>query len=227
MIARIFSILFKAALAYALIVLVLVTLYAWIPPVSTLMVWRWITFQPVTRVWQPLESISPNLVNAVVVSEDSRLCFHSGIDWRELRDAIREADEPFEARGASTIAMQTARNLFLWTGRQFIRKAIEMPIALYLDLAWPKRRLVEVYLNIAEWGPGGEFGAEAAAQRAFRKSAVRLGAQEASLLAGTLPNPHLRHPDRPGPVLRRVAGRNLAAVEQDGGLSTQCLGLRR
>lgn len=227
MIARLFSILLKLALAYALIVLVLITLYAWIPPVSTLMVWRWITFQPVTRIWQPLESISPNLVNAVVVSEDSRLCLHFGIDWRELRDAIREADEPFEARGASTIAMQTARNLFLWTGRQYVRKAMEMPIALYLDLAWPKRRLVEVYLNIAEWGPNGEFGAEAAAQRVFRKSAARLSQEEASLLAGTLPNPHMRHPDRPGPVLRRVAGRNLAAVERDGGLSTQCLGLLR
>lgn len=227
MIARLFSILFKAALAYILIVLVLVTLYAWVPPVSTLMIWRWITFQPVTRIWQPLESISPNLVNAVVVNEDSRLCYHSGIDWRELRDAIREADEPFEARGASTIAMQTARNLFLWTGRQYIRKAMEMPIALYLDLAWPKRRLVEVYLNIAEWGPSGEFGAEAAAQRAFRKSAARLTPEEASLLAGTLPNPHLRNPARPGPLLRRAAGRNLAAVERDGGLSTQCLGLRR
>ncbi len=227
MIARIFSILFKVALAYALIVLVLVTLYAWVPPVSTPMVWRWVTGQQVTRIWRPIESISPNLVSAVVVSEDSRLCFHSGVDWRELKYAIQEADETGDARGASTIAMQTAKNLFLWPGRQYIRKALEMPIAFYLNLAWPKRRLVEVYLNIAEWGPNGEFGVEAAARRAFNKSASSLGLEEASLLAATLPSPHLRHPSRPGPVLRRVAGRNLAAVEHDGGLSTQCLGLRR
>ncbi len=227
MIARIFSVLFKLALAYVLAVLLLVTLYAYVPPVSTLMIWRWVTGQQVTRNWRPLEAISPNLVNAVVVSEDSRLCFHSGIDWRELKDAMREADEPFEARGASTIAMQTAKNLFLWPGRQFIRKAIEMPIAMYLTLAWPKQRIVEVYLNIAEWGPDGEFGAEAAARRAFNRTARDLGMEEASLLAGTLPSPHLRNPARPGPVLRRVTVRNLAAVQQDGGLSTQCLGLRR
>ncbi len=227
MIARIFSILFKLALGYVLAVLVLVTLYAYVPPVSTLMIWRWVTFQPVTRTWLPLEQISPNLVNAVVVSEDSRLCFHSGIDWRELQDAIEEADEGMDVRGASTIPMQVAKNLFLWPGRQFIRKAIEIPIALYIDLAWPKRRMVEVYLNIAEWGPNGEFGAEAAARRAFNKSARSLSPQEASLLAGTLPNPFVRHPSRPGPALRRVAGRNLAAVDRDGGLSTQCLELRR
>lgn len=227
MIARIVLILLKIAAAYALIVLVLVTLYAWVPPVSTLMIWRWVTFQPVTRIWKPLEAISPNLVHAVVVSEDSRLCFHSGIDWRELRNAVREADEMGEARGASTIAMQTARNLFLWPGRQYVRKALEIPIAFYLDLAWPKRRLVEVYLNVAEWGPNGEFGAEAAARRAFNRSAQSLGPEEASLLAAALPSPQMRHPERPGPVLRRVAGRNLAAVDQDGGLSTQCLGLRR
>jgi monofunctional biosynthetic peptidoglycan transglycosylase len=191
------------------------------------MLWRWITGQNVDRTWRPIEAISPNLVQAVVVAEDARLCSHAGVDWNEVRDAIADSDELFDARGASTIAMQTARNLFLWQGRNFLRKALEVPIAYYLSLAWSPRRLVEVYLNIAEWGPNGEFGAEVAAQRAFRKSAQRLSAYEAALLATSLPNPARRNAARPGPGLHRVALRNIAGVASDGGLAITCLGLRR
>jgi monofunctional biosynthetic peptidoglycan transglycosylase len=227
MIARILSIAWKVATGYALAVIVLVTVYAFVPPVSTLMLWRWITGQNVERTWRPIEAVSPNLVHAVVVSEDARLCSHSGVDWTEVRDAIADADELFDARGASTIAMQTARNLFLWPHRNFVRKALEVPIAFYLTLAWSPKRLVEVYLNIVEWGPNGEFGAEAAARRAFRKSAQRLTSYEAALLAGALPNPVRRNAARPGPGLQRVASRNVAGVASDGGLAINCLGLRR
>jgi monofunctional biosynthetic peptidoglycan transglycosylase len=227
MLRRILSIAWKAAAGYALAVLVLVIVYAFVPPVSTLMLWRWVTGQNVERTWKPIEAISSNLVQAVVVAEDARFCSHAGVDWQEVRDAIAEADELFDARGASTIAMQTARNLFLWPHRDFVRKALEVPIAFYLTLVWTPRRLVEVYLNIAEWGPDGEFGAEAAARRAFRKSAERLTQYEAALLAGSLPNPVRRNAARPGPGLQRVASRNVAGVALDGGLAVNCLRLRR
>jgi monofunctional biosynthetic peptidoglycan transglycosylase len=227
MIARVFSIAWKVVVGCVLAVIVLVLVYAFVPPVSTLMLWRWTTGQNVERTWRPIEAISPNLVLAVVISEDARLCTHSGVDWTEVRDAIADADELFDARGASTIAMQTARNLFLWPHRNFLRKAMEVPIAFYLTLAWSPKRLVEVYLNIVEWGPNGEFGAEAAARRAFRKSAQRLSPYEAALLAGSLPNPVRRNAARPGRGLQRVASRNVMGVASDGGLAINCLGLRR
>jgi monofunctional biosynthetic peptidoglycan transglycosylase len=227
MLRRILVIIGAVAAGYVLAVAVLVVVYAAVPPVSTLMLWRWVTGERVERIWRPIETISPSLVLAVVVSEDARLCSHAGVDWAEMRDAIAEADELADARGASTIAMQTARNLFLWPSRHYVRKALEVPIAYLLTLVWAPRRLVEVYLNIAEWGPNGEFGAEAAARRAFRKSAGSLSAYEAALLASSLPNPVRRNAARPGAGLQRVASRRLASVASDGGLAIQCLGLRR
>jgi monofunctional biosynthetic peptidoglycan transglycosylase len=216
-----------AAAAYAIAILVLVPVYAVVPPISTYMIGRWLSGERVVRDWQPIEQISPNLVHAVVVSEDARVCSHWGVDWGEVRDALEEADELSEARGASTIAMQTARNLFLWPGRSLVRKALEVPIAYYMTLVWSPRRLIEIYLNIAEWGPNGEFGAEAAAQRAFGKSAARLSRREAALLASSLPNPVRRNAARPGPGLSRVASRAMNRMANDGGLSIACLDLKR
>jgi monofunctional biosynthetic peptidoglycan transglycosylase len=223
MIGRIFSIAWKVALFLLLVPLLLVPLYAVVPPVSTPMLWRWATGERVVRVWRPLEAISPDLVRMVIAGEDARFCAHRGVDWSELRDAIEEADELAEARGASTIAMQTARNLFLWPGRQYVRKALEIPLAYYIDFVWSKRRLAEVYLNIAEWGPSGEFGAEAAARRSFRKSARSLSPDEAALLAAMLPNPLRRDAGRPGPGLRRVAARRSARAAAGGGAIVACL----
>jgi monofunctional biosynthetic peptidoglycan transglycosylase len=216
---------FWAAGVYAIAILVLVPVYAVAPPISTYMIGRWLAFERVVRDWRPLEEISPNLVHAVIVSEDARLCSHRGVDWSAVRDALEEADELSEARGASTIAMQTARNLFLWPGRNLVRKALEVPIAYYMTLVWSPRRLIEVYLNIAEWGPNGEFGAEAAAQRAFGKSAARLSRREAALLASSLPNPVRRNAARPGSGLSRVASRTVSRMAMDGGLSVECLDL--
>jgi monofunctional biosynthetic peptidoglycan transglycosylase len=133
-----------------------------------------------------------------MVAEDARFCTHRGVDFSELRNAIEDADDLSEMRGGSTIAQQTAKNLFLWPGRSVVRKALEFPLALWLDLVLGKRRLMEIYLNIAEWGPNGEFGAEAAARRAFNKPARDLSAREAALLAAILPNP--------APPQRRQAG---------------------
>ncbi|MBV9521215.1 MAG: monofunctional biosynthetic peptidoglycan transglycosylase [Alphaproteobacteria bacterium] len=174
----------------------LIILWRWAPPVSTLMLARWVTLHGVERTYVPLSRISPKLIAAVVTSEDGLFCRHHGVDWGALNEVINEADEDGPSRGASTITMQTAKNLFLWPGRSAIRKGLEIPLALLFDLAWGKKRVLEVYLNIAEWGPG-VFGAEAASRRYFHKSAADLTQREASLLATALPNPILRDPSRP------------------------------
>lgn len=224
---RMLSLACKILLVLVLVLLLMVSVYAVVPPVSTLMLWRWATGERVVRNWRPLEAISPALVRAVVVAEDSRFCSHSGVDWSEIRNAMEDAEDFNEVRGASTIAMQTAKNLFLWQGRHAVRKAIEIPIAYYITLVWPKRRIVEVYLNIAEWGPNGEFGVEAAARRAFRKSADDLTAHESALLAAALPNPVRRNAAQPGPQLQRVAARHLAAVSSNGDEAISCLNNRQ
>ena len=125
----------------------------------------------------------------MIIAEDGRFCSHHGIDLTEIREAIAEADDIDEMRGGSTITQQVAKNLFLWPGRSYVRKALEFPLALWIDLVLPKRRIMEIYLNIAEWGPNGEFGVEAGARRAFGKSARDLSRYEAALLAAILPNP--------------------------------------
>jgi monofunctional biosynthetic peptidoglycan transglycosylase len=184
----------------------LTPLYLFARPVSTLMVWRWTTGARVERIYAPIDSMAPALPLAVIVAEDGRYCAHHGVDFAALRDVISEADDMSEMRGGSTIAQQTAKNLFLWPGRSVVRKALELPLALWLDLVLGKRRLLEVYLNIAEWGPSGEFGAEAGARRAFNKPARDLTQREAALLAAVLPNPRRRSAARPGPDVRRLGG---------------------
>ncbi len=177
-------------------------------PASTLMMARLLSGGSVDRRWMPLGAFSPHLVDAVVMSEDGQFCRHAGVDWHQMQDVLDDPDGP--QRGASTITMQVARNLFLWNGRflGFVRKGLEIPLALLLDAVWSKKRVLEIYLNIAEWGDG-VYGAEAAARHDFGKSASSLGAREASLLATALPNPFLRNPARPTPGYRDVAAVNL------------------
>lgn len=218
---------FRVLIIIALIPIILTPLYLIVPPVSTLMLWRYVTLQRVERTWKPISEISPALVRAVIAGEDGRFCTHAGVDWREVQMAIDVADDIGDARGASTIPMQTAKNLFLWPGRQFIRKALEVPLAIYMSAIWSKQRMMEIYLNIAEWGPDGEFGAEAAARRAFGKSASNLSAEEAALLAGALPNPHVRHPGRPGPQLTRAAGARQRIAISNGAAAASCVLSRR
>jgi monofunctional glycosyltransferase len=206
---RLVSLVYILPLAAAGLFLLLVLIYAQIHPPSMLMLGRWLTGRPVDRVWVPLGDVSRNLVAAVVTSEDARFCSHHGVDWVEMRNAI-EDEEDGAARGASTITMQTVKNLFLWNSRSFIRKGLEIPMAMALDALWSKRRILETYLNIAEWGEG-VFGAEAAAQRYFGKPARQLSAREAALLAAALPNPKrrdARHPSRGHQrIAARIAGR--------------------
>lgn len=183
---------------YLLLVLVLVILFRFVnPPGSMLMLTQFLGGTAIDRRWVPLESISRNLVRAVVVSEDGRFCEHSGIDTAAIKEAIERASRG-TPRGASTISMQVTKNLFLWNAKSYVRKVIEIPLTLYMELIWPKARILEVYLNIAEWGPG-VFGAEAAAQRHFGKSAARLSERESALLAAVLPNPVVRNAGSPGP----------------------------
>lgn len=173
------------------------------PPGSTLMWWQALAGTKIEQRWVPLTRISNNLKRAVVVSEDGRFCHHWGVDPREVLAAIRRARDGVP-RGASTITMQVSKNLFLWPSKNYLRKALEVPLTFGLELLWPKSRILEVYLNIAEWGPG-VFGAEAAARYHFGKSASRLSSREAALLAVALPNPIARRAGRPGPGTARLA----------------------
>ena len=180
-------------------------------PVSTLMAWRSLRGAPMQREWIDLAAMSPSLPRAVVAAEDAHFCKHHGIDWGALREAIDDAQEDGTAfRGASTITQQVAKNLFLWQGRDFVRKALEFPLALWIDLVLPKARILEIYLNIAELGPQGQFGVEAASAYAFGKSAANLSPREAALLASILPNPVKRSARTPGPGVRRLAGTYVA-----------------
>lgn len=185
---------------------VITPLYILVDPVSTVMLWRQIAGKRVERQDTPLSRIAPALPLAVIVAEDSRFCRHHGVDLQELREAIADADDLGEMRGGSTITQQVVKNLFLWPGRSYVRKALEFPLALWIDLVLGKRRVLEIYLNIAEWGPNGEFGIEAGSQRAFGKSARDLNRYQAALMAALLPNPIKRDARAPGPGLRRLAG---------------------
>lgn len=215
----------RVALVVVAAPLLLALLYNVVQPVSTLMLWRQAMLEPVTRIWVPIENISPALIRSVLASEDARFCAHDGVDFVELQNAMDDSDDGEPSRGASTITMQLAKNLFLWPGRSFIRKGLEFPLALYLNAVMSKRRQIEIYLNLAEWGPTGEFGAEAGAQRAFGSGIGRLSARQAALLAVMLPNPYRRDAGKPGPGLSRLAGNLVARLPREGPELTACLGL--
>jgi monofunctional biosynthetic peptidoglycan transglycosylase len=199
----------------------LTPLYWLVTPPSTLMMWRWVTSQRVVRTVIPLERMGSYLPVMVVVAEDGRFCTHYGVDFQEIQEVLDTADEGGELRGVSTITQQTVKNLFLWPGRSYVRKALELPLALWFDLILSKRRIMEIYLNIAELGPNGEFGAQAGARRAFDKPAATLTAREAAVLAASLPNPFIRDAKHPGPGLRRLASLYQSRATRAGG--TDCV----
>ncbi len=215
---RLFRILAIVVLVLVLIPSVLTLLYwpSFVHPVSTLMLRDAVTLQGYDRRWVPLDDIAPVLRQSVIMSEDGQFCSHHGIDLGEMKAVVEEALAGENTRGASTIPMQTVKNLFLWQGRSFIRKAAEAPLAVYADLVLPKRRLLEIYLNIVEWGPG-IYGVEAAAQHHFKRSAKELSAQQAALLAVALPNPALRNPAKPSAALRRLANLIQRRAARSGG----------
>lgn len=185
--------------------LVMVPLYWVVQPISVPMMVRTLTGQNVTRTWIDIDQVSDRLKVSVMLSEDGQFCSHRGVDLGALRAEIDAVLAGRPARGASTLTMQVARNLFLWNGRSFVRKGLEIPLAFYMDLVLSKRRIMEIYLNIAEWGPNGQFGIEAGTQEAFSKDADALSWQQASLLAVSLPNPIVRKPASPSAGLISVA----------------------
>jgi monofunctional biosynthetic peptidoglycan transglycosylase len=213
---RIVRNLFLVVLLVLLLPYLLAPLYRGGHPVSTLMVWRWITGAPVSRQWVDLASMSQALPRSVVASEDAKFCSHHGIGWDALRDVIDDAEDGELARGGSTITQQVAKNLFLWQGRSFLRKALELPLALWIDLVLPKQRILEIYLNIAELGPSGQFGAQAGSTYAFGRPASSLTPREAALLAAILPNPVVRSARNPGPGVRRLAGIYMVRAQVPG-----------
>lgn len=166
------------------------------PPITTVMILEKLHGETLKRKWVPFEEISPNLRLAVVASEDGNFCKHWGVDWGAVREVVEKAKSLSAVRGASTLPMQVAKNLYLWEHRSYLRKALEVPLAYAMSAIWPKERMLEIYLNIAQWGPG-VFGAEAASQRYFGKPASRLTRREAVLMAASLPNPLYRNPARP------------------------------
>jgi monofunctional biosynthetic peptidoglycan transglycosylase len=189
---------------------VLVVLLRWVPPPTT-------AFMVGSRLaaladgdfrhsndyaWEPLERISPHAAMAAIAAEDQQFPFHAGFDFESIRKAVQHNAKSKRKRGASTISQQVAKNLFLWSGRSWVRKGLEVWFTVLIEAAWPKERILEVYLNVAEFGPG-TWGVQAAARKYFGKDAARLTRREAATLAAVLPNPKRFRVERPSPYVQR------------------------
>jgi monofunctional biosynthetic peptidoglycan transglycosylase len=195
-----------------------VALYRFVdPPLTPLMGLRLVQGDGLERRWVPLAQISPHLVGAVIAAEDNRFCRHHGFDLSALVEQIQVWRAGGTPRGASTITMQTAKNLLLWPGRDPLRKVFEMLLTPQIELLWSKQRILEVYLNVAETGRG-RFGAEAAARAYFGRSARDIGRHESALIAAILPNPRMWSPARPTAYLRHRAGVIAQRIDQIGDL---------
>ena len=185
---------------------------------TSLMAIRALEGEDVRRNPVSLNEISPNLVRAVIAAEDARFCTHHGFDLEAIEAAIRANADGGRLRGGSTISQQTAKNLFLWPDRSWVRKGAEAYFTVLIETLWPKKRILETYLNSAEWGDG-VFGAEAAARVNFGKSGRRLTRLEAARLAAVLPSPNRWSADAPGPYVRArtrsILGR-MQVVDRDG-----------
>lgn len=214
---RLFRLVFSVILILivAPYILVLVYVPSFIHPVSTLMAGETLIGRAYERHWVGFDDIAPVLVQSVLMSEDGQYCIHKGVDWNALNGVIGDALGGEGVRGASTIPMQTVKNLFLTSSRTFVRKGLEIPLALWADLVWSKRRTMEIYLNVAEWAPG-VFGIEAAAQAYFGRSAADLSRRQAALLAVTLPSPIKRNPAKPSNGLSRLAQKIEKRASQSG-----------
>lgn len=187
-----------------------VTLLKWVPvyytPLMAVRSWEFrgdSTFHT-HKTWMPMEKISPNLAKAVVASEDSRFYTHKGFDWIEIKNAVNAHQQGKKLRGASTISQQTAKNVFLFPGRSWVRKGLEAYFTCLIEWIWGKERILEVYLNVAEMGRG-IYGAEAAAEHLFTTRASKLTRKQAALIAACLPNPLQRKANKPTPYLLKRA----------------------
>lgn len=219
--SALFAVLGTVAGAVAAALLALVLLYAWVPvPGTPLMVVRLFEGEGLKRDWVALSTLPPHVPRAVLAAEDQRFCEHWGLDLVQLQAAIEEGREGGRLRGASTLSMQTAKNVFLWPGRSWLRKVVEVPATFSIELLWGKRRILEVYLNVAEWGPG-VYGIEAAAHHHFGVAATELTELQAATLAAILPSPRDRSAAQPGPYTRERA----RAIRRDlGWIDASCVG---
>lgn len=213
--------LLQAILAFVLLSLLLVLPFRWVnPPLTMVMADRWIhsteDFE-LRQSWLSWEAIPKHAALAVVTSEDQKFPLHSGFDLKAIQQALKERERRGGLRGASTISQQVAKNMYLWTGRSWFRKGLEVWFTLLIELSWSKQRILEVYLNIAEWGPG-VFGIEAASQYHFRLPAANLTPMQAALLASSLPSPLNYNPARPAQHLHKRAEWNLQQQRRLGGV---------
>lgn len=206
---RALSVLGRVALWWAAGVMALIVIFALVnPPVTiTMLGERW-RHGPLDREWVAIEDVAPAFARSVVAAEDANFCLHWGFDMRAIRQALDKGAN----RGASTITQQVVKNVFLWQGRSWVRKALEAVITPAVELVWTKRRILEVYVNVAEMGDG-VFGVQAASRAAFGKDADKLTAIEAARLAAVLPDPKDRNAARPGPLVRRRAAQIIAGAE--------------
>ncbi|WP_050605928.1 monofunctional biosynthetic peptidoglycan transglycosylase [Ruegeria sp. 6PALISEP08] len=204
-----------AVLAVVGVVLALVLLYSVVNPPVTHTIWsEWRRLGKVEREWVQIEDISPIMARSVVAAEDANFCLHWGFDVEAIRDALEGGGN----RGASTITQQVVKNVFLWQGRSWVRKAMETSITPVVEIFWSKQRILEVYLNVAETG-NGVFGVEAAAQRYFNRSAAQLTSVQAARIAAILPSPRNRSVTDPSVRTRRRAAAILdgaATIRADG-----------
>jgi len=198
---------------------IVVAVYRFVPPPLTfLMVQRLFEGHGLERKWVPIERISPALVRAVIAAEDARFCEHHGFDVEAIEKAMKANAAGKKLRGGSTISQQTAKNVFLWPGRDWVRKGLEAWFTVLIEVGWGKERIMEVYLNSIEWGPG-VYGAEMAAQKNFHVSAAQLNAAQAARLAAIVPKPLSWKAAKPGPYMKRRAGsinRNAKVVRNEG-----------
>lgn len=194
-----------AVVAMFVLSVVVTVAYRWInPPITLLMISRAIDGAPIKKEWVPLDQISPNLVCASIASEDNNYLGHRGFDLGAIYDAIDEHNRGKRQRGASTISQQTAKNVFLWSGKSWIRKGLEVYFTFLIEQLWGKERIMEVYLNVIEMG-NGVYGAEAAAQHYFGRSAVKLTKRQSALIVAAYPNPRQRDPAHPTTYLNKRA----------------------
>lgn len=205
-----------AVLAFLLGPLFLLVLYRVVPPPLTpLMVIRLFEGEGLSKDWTSLEKITPSLSKLVIAAEDNSFCSHWGFDIEAYQAQLEKSLKGRASRGASTISMQLAKNLFLWPGRSYVRKALEIPLTLYVELVLPKRRIMELYLNVVEFGPG-IYGVEAAARAHFNTSADKLSPQQASQLAAVLPNPRRWSASKPTGYIQGRASLYRQRVDQLG-----------
>ncbi len=216
--------LLRGVIAAGLIVLVIgpivaVAVYRFVPPpVTILMIQRVFEGKGLDRDWSPMREISPNLVRAVIAAEDARFCEHRGFDVAAIQKAMAANQAGRKLRGGSTISQQTAKNVFLWPQRDWVRKGLEAWFTVLIEIGWGKPRIMEVYLNTIEWGPG-VYGAEAAARKNFGVSARKLTVGQSARLAAIVPKPLSWRAAKPGPYMKRRAGainRNARVVRNEG-----------